>query len=262
MKTSAARTTTYVLTCEHGGNKIPPEYRSYFSGASDVLKSHRGWDPGALRVAEALSAILNAPLFSSTTSRLLVELNRSLGHSSLFSEFTNVLPESDKQRIITQHWQPYRDEVTEHLDKLMMARRRVIHLSIHSFTPVWHGNTRSTSIGLLYDPRRAAEKEFCNAWKAELREHRQDYTIHSNQPYKGTADGFTTWLRRRFDSTSKYCGTYIGVEVEINQALIASATKQQIKSMAFLLSVCEEYAETCSWVLTSQAQTRRTRRIR
>jgi len=236
MKGNATRTTTYVLTCEHGGNKIPLEYRSHFSGASNVLKSHRGWDPGALRVAEAMSAILNSPLFSSTTSRLLVELNRSLGHSSLFSEFTNSLPESEKQRIITQHWQPYRDEVTEHLDKMMMAHRRVIHLSIHSFTPVWHGNTRSTSIGLLYDPRRAAEKELCNAWKAKLREHSPDYTIHSNQPYKGTADGFTTSLRRRFDSGSNVRGTYIGVEIEINQALIASATDRQIQSMAELLT--------------------------
>jgi predicted N-formylglutamate amidohydrolase len=237
MKRRAARADSFFLTCEHGGHRIPPGYRSLFAGAKDVLKSHRGWDPGALRVAEAMSAILNAPLFSSTTSRLLVELNRSHGHPSLFSEYTDFLPELDKQQLIAQHWRPYRDQVTQHLDKLMMAHRRVIHLSIHSFTPVWQGKARSTSIGLLYDPRRVAEKEFCNAWKGKLREQRPDYTIHSNQPYKGIADGFTTSLRRRFDSNSNVRGTYVGVEVEINQALIAPATDRQIQSMAELLTI-------------------------
>ncbi len=235
MKRAVARADTFVLTCEHGGHRIPVAYRSLFVGASDLLKSHRGWDPGALRVAEAMSSILHVPLISSTTSRLLIELNRSLGHPLLFSEYTDSLPESEKQQIIAQHWQPYRNEVIKHLDKLMWARRRVIHLSIHSFTPVWHGAKRSTSIGLLYDPRRAVEKEFCNSWKAKLREHSPYSTIHSNQPYKGIADGFTTWLRRRFDSAPDVRGTYIGVEIEINQALIASANGRQIQSIAEML---------------------------
>lgn len=225
-----------VLTCEHGGNRIPSAYRALFSGAERILKSHRGWDPGALHIAKAMSKLLGVQLFSSTTSRLLVELNRSLGHRSLFSEFTENLPVAEQHQIINRYWQPYRDEVTAHIDSLVNAGCRVIHLSVHSFTPVWEGTPRKTSIGLLYDPRRPTERSFCNSWKARLRDAQPEYSIHSNQPYRGISDGFTTSLRRRYDTGTCWKGQYNGIEVEINQALIYPATFRQIHSIAALLS--------------------------
>ena len=232
--------TVIVLTCEHGGNKIPAAYRSLFSGADDVLKSHRGWDPGALAVAKAMAQRLGSHLFSSTTSRLLVELNRSLWHNSLFSNYTALLSETQQQQIVDQYWRPYRDEVTAHLEELVNAGRRVIHLSIHSFTPVWDGKPRRTRIGLLYNSRLLNERSFCNAWKAELRKQCPEYAIHSNQPYKGIADGFTTWLRRHIAAMENCDGTYSGIEIEINQALIHPSTASRIDAMAELL---------CHWPL-------------
>ena len=68
-----------VISCEHGGSRIPGRYRHLFAGRAALLESHRGWDPGALVMARALSRGLRAPLFASTTSRLLVDLNRKEG---------------------------------------------------------------------------------------------------------------------------------------------------------------------------------------
>lgn len=234
-----------VLTCEHGGNKIPAAYRSVFYGADDVLKSHRGWDLGALAVAKAMAKRLESRLFSSTTSRLLVELNRSLGHSSLFSNYTAALSATQQQQIVDKYWRPYRDEVTAHMEELVNAGQQVIHLSIHSFTPVWDGKPRRTRIGLLYDPRRLDERSFCNAWKAELRQQCPEYAIHSNQPYKGIGDGFTTWLRRHIAALENCEGTYAGIEIEINQALIHPSTASRIDAMAELL---------CRWPLQQLSQ--------
>ena len=225
-----------VLTCEHGGNRIPSAYRALFSDAERILKSHRGWDPGALNVAKAMSKLLGVELFSSTTSRLLVELNRSLGHRSLFSEFTQNLPVAEQHQIINRYWQPYRDEVTARVDSLVNAGCQVVHLSVHSFTPIWEGTPRKTSIGLLYDPRRPLERSLCKSWKARLRDAQPEYSIHSNQPYRGVADGFTTTLRRRYDTGTGSNGQYNGIEVEINQALVHPATVRQIHSIAALLS--------------------------
>ena len=224
--------TVFVLTCEHGGNRIPAAYKALFSGAQDVLESHRGWDPGALLVAESMAGQLSVPLFSSKTSRLLVELNRSIGHPSLFSEFTAILPVADRQEIINRYWQPYRDQVTSHIDNLVQAGCRVVHVSIHSFTPIWEGKPRKTSIGLLYDPRRAGEKSLCDSWKPALKQELPGFVIHSNQPYRGIADGFTTSLRRRFDLDVHWPGQYNGIEIEIKQSLIYPATGRQIHSIA------------------------------
>ena len=78
----------FVVTCEHGGNRIPPRYAKAFAAHQAVLDSHRGWDAGALTLAQQLAEALAAPLIVSRTSRLLVDLNRSEHHRALFSSIS------------------------------------------------------------------------------------------------------------------------------------------------------------------------------
>ena len=42
-----------VISCEHGGNRIPARYREWFTRHRALLASHRGFDPGALRAQHA-----------------------------------------------------------------------------------------------------------------------------------------------------------------------------------------------------------------
>src|SRR5690606_24936620 len=82
----------WLFTCEHGGRTVPGEFAHLFRGAGHVLGSHRGWDPGALDVFNALAPALGAAAFPADTTRLLIDLNRSLHHPRVFSEFTRQLP--------------------------------------------------------------------------------------------------------------------------------------------------------------------------
>ena len=152
------------MTCEHGGNRVPKEYRQLFAGWESVLASHRGYDPGALALARDLARAFDAPLVASTVTRLLVELNRSPGHPQLYSEVTRRLPRSERARIVARYYEPYRREVEQRVAQAAAARRRVIHISAHSFVPVLDGCTRNADIGLLYDPARAAERALCARW--------------------------------------------------------------------------------------------------
>ncbi|EAQ78612.1 N-formylglutamate amidohydrolase [Blastopirellula marina] len=205
-----------VLSCEHGGNEVPPEYRSYFRDAEQVLASHRGWDPGSLEMAGAFQRSTGAPLVTAKVSRLVVELNRSLGHASLFSEFTRDLSANQKQAILAQYYTPYRIQVEKAIAESYDAERRVIHLSLHTFTPELNGEVRTAEIGLLYDPRRPGEKSFCAAWRARLLALRPDMRVRLNYPYLGKADGLTTSLRKKYTVEQ-----YVGVELEVNQRLVA-----------------------------------------
>jgi hypothetical protein len=56
-----------------------------------VLDSHRGLDYGALEVARAFGTRLGVVPFTATTTRLVVDLNRSSYHPNVFSEYTRVL---------------------------------------------------------------------------------------------------------------------------------------------------------------------------
>lgn len=201
-----------LITCEHGGNRIPPRYRSLFAGFEALLHTHRGYDPGALAVARDLARTFAAPLFVSTTSRLLIDLNRSLGHPKLYSEATLAAPAAVRREILERHYLPYRDAVEAHVAAAVARGSRVVHLSSHSFTPVLDGAVRNADIGLLYDPARAGEAELCRRWQALLEARGPELTVRRNYPYTGRSDGFTAYLRRRFPAD-----VYVGIELEINQ---------------------------------------------
>jgi predicted N-formylglutamate amidohydrolase len=202
----------FLVTCEHGGNRIPSRYRDFFRGHEALLHTHRGYDPGALRVARELSAALSAPLVVSAISRLLIDLNRSPGHPRLFSEATRAAPSEIREEIFQRYYRPYRIKVETQVEQAIASGSRVIHVSCHSFTPELHGKLRNADIGLLYDPARPAESGLCRRWQVALKIYAAALKVRLNYPYTGTADGFTVYLRRRFPMES-----YLGIELEINQ---------------------------------------------
>lgn len=92
--------TSLLITCEHAGRDVPEAYRHLFVNAAHVLDSHRGYDIGAPGVALRLASRCSALLIFATTTRLLVECNRSPGHHERFSEFTDKLSAKDKRKIL------------------------------------------------------------------------------------------------------------------------------------------------------------------
>ncbi len=212
MSTSRRR---LIVTCEHASCRIPAAFAEAFADASDVLRSHRGWDPGALELAKYVSRKMNAPLWATRWTRLLVEVNRSLKHPKLFSEFTKKLPAPVRQTIIDRYYQPHRDAVTEWIHSQIDSGCAVYHIGVHSFTPVLNGQQRRCHVGLLYDPRRHGERKLCARWQKQLQSHAEQWTIRLNYPYRGTSDGFTRDLRREF-AAADYCG----IELEVNQSLV------------------------------------------
>lgn len=200
-----------IVSCEHGGRRVPAEWAHLFRGAARALESHRGWDPGAIGLARRLARRLDAPLHAATVTRLLVELNRSETHRSLFSRLTRDLPQETKRRILARHYHPHRRRVERDLRAALRGGGRVMHLSVHTFTPVLDGEVRRADVGLLYDPARAAERALCDAWARELRRAAPELRVRKNHPYRGAADGFTTHLRRELGPR------YLGIELEVSQ---------------------------------------------
>ena len=202
----------YLVTCEHGGNAIPDAYASLFRGHANLVASHRGYDPGALATARALARALDATLVVATVSRLLVELNRSPGRQFRYSPIMRGARRRLRDEVCRRHYSPYRNRVEAFIERAVASGARVVHVSSHSFTPALDGTLRRGDVGLLYDPARAAERELCVRWQQALQARRPDWQVRRNYPYRGASDGFTSYLRRRYDGAS-----YVGVELEVNQ---------------------------------------------
>ena len=187
-------TDTFIITCEHGGNRIPAPYRGLFRGQRALLDSHRGYDAGALVMAKALARACRAPLVASTTSRA---------------------------QIVEQHYQPYRVQVERLVTQAVSRGHRVIHISSHSFTAELGGRVRVADVGLLYNPGRRAEAEVCARWKESLTVSAPELRVRRNYPYAGKADGLTSHLRLRFAESD-----YVGIELELNQSIVFAAGRR------------------------------------
>lgn len=212
----------FIITCEHGGNEVPDELLKYFSKSGDILNTHRGYDIGALELARKISAGLDSPFFYSETTRLVADLNRSIFSKNLFSEFTSVLNKEEKDHILQKYYFPYRETVESEIAKLA-EDHRVIHIAVHSFTPVMNDQIRNADIGLLYDPKRKPEKTFCSLWKQKLDKETPSFRTRMNYPYRGISDCLPLKLKRILPPDK-----YTGIELEINNKIFENPILSQM----------------------------------
>lgn len=203
-----------IISCEHGGNQIPEEFQDLFVSAEAVLESHRGFDIGALSLAQKLARETKAPLVGAEISRLLIDLNRTLKQQTLFSEFTQQLPVADQQQIIDLYYRPYQNQIRWEISQLIAKKGKVFHLSVHSFTPALNGEIRNADIGLLYDPSSPSAVNFCLHWQRALQVGSPDLRVRRNYPYHYRAAGALIQLQREFDPAE-----YAVIALEVNQAL-------------------------------------------
>src|SRR5574340_88017 len=235
-----AGTDHFLITCEHGGNGIPPCYQNFFRGHEHLLQTHRGYDAGALAMARALAGALAAPLFVSTTSRLLIDLNRSISHPRLYSEATRGAPAAVRREILERYYLPYRSKAEAAIAEAVARGGRVIHIASHSFTPELDGEVRNADIGLLYDPARTGEVELCERWQEALKAQAPSLKGRRNYPYTGKADGFTAYLRRRFPAN-----IYVGIELEINQKHVFKGERHRRALRSLLIEALNRALAGC-----------------
>ncbi len=204
-----------IISCEHGGRRVPEEFRDLFAGRERLLLSHRGYDPGALELAQRLARIFGAPLIAETTTRLLIDMNRQLGRRTLFSELTRPLPEATRNALIARYLEPHQNRVQAEVRKVIDQGQFALHLAAHTFTPVMRGKRRRVDVALLYNPARPNERAFSALLKRCLRTSAPGFRVRFNNPYRGNMPGLCDWHRRQFPDRD-----YLGVEVELNQRFV------------------------------------------
>ena len=207
---------TMIVSCEHASNRVPEPYTSLFRHQREVLASHLAYDLGAAELARFLGGVCKAPLFLSSISRLVMDCNRSATHPGLFSRFTRGLPPMEKEALMADWYLPYRGEVYRAIKQTIAHAGLCLHLSVHTFTPELNGQMRNAEAGLLYDPTRKRENLFARTFQAKLQAELPSCRARRNYPYRGVSDGLTAALRRSFAAEH-----YIGIELEVNQALLS-----------------------------------------
>lgn len=215
------------FTCEHASNAIPMKYKKYFKNKEAVLQTHLGFDHGAKELSKALGKSFDAPVFYGKFSRLLIDLNRSTSHKTLFSEITRPLSNDQKNEIINIYHRPHWNKIEELIADKIKKGFIVIHIGVHSFTPKLFGEVRNAEFGILYHSHKKNESIFAKTWQEKLRRHSM-MRVRRNYPYLGKMDGLSTGMRKKFPAQK-----YLGFEIEVNHSIMTNS--KELKAAEKLL---------------------------
>lgn len=227
--TNSAGNGKFVLVCEHASNYIPEIFKNLKLGKK-ALSSHIAWDPHALEIAKSLSEKLDAPLVASNISRLVYDCNRPPSVKSAVPEQSEIydikgnsnLSKDDLDERSVKYYFPFRNALSECLGFHSRRSEETIMVTIHTFTPVYQGRSRSLKIGILHD----SDSRMADGMLASLASSTK-MKVERNQPY-GPRDGVTHTLKEH--------GTKRGIAnvmIEIRSDLVAK--KDQRLEMVELL---------------------------
>ena len=179
----------FIVVCEHASNEIPERFAS-LGLSGEALQSHIAWDPGAVGVARHLAGLLLAPLVQATVSRLVIDCNRQLEAPDLIvSEADsiavpgNYISEEERRMRAAAIHEPFHAAIGKLIDARLAAGGETALVSVHSFTPVLHGQARPWDVGVIFGGDRRLADPLIAALKDD-----GSLMVGVNQPYS-PADG-------------------------------------------------------------------------
>lgn len=183
-----------------------------------ILQDHWGWDIGALGVSRNLADMVNAPLVSSTISRLICDLNRNLDAPDLYRKecdgvvlgFNHNLSDEERGVRVALH-----EAFHGFVEDKVREKAPCGLVSIHSFTPVWRGVPRQLEVGILFNRYEKTAQRLAKDLE------RSNIKVALNEPYSGFEDGVYSIERHGLASETPY------IELEIRQDLIADVEGQK-----------------------------------
>ena len=175
-----------LLLCEHASLRLPAPW-NWPQEDAWIVGTHWSVDLGARELTLELATELNTSAVLARFSRLLIDANRPPDSPTLLRDeaegrsvhLNKNAGEDERRRRLRDYYQPYHQRI----DTCLEALPRAVILSVHTFTPVYEGHTRSCEIGVLFN----REAKLGQCFAQELR--RQGWQSALNEPYSG-ADGF------------------------------------------------------------------------
>ncbi|MCF8511225.1 MAG: N-formylglutamate amidohydrolase [Rhodobacteraceae bacterium] len=185
-----------IFVCEHASNAMPEPWGN-LGLTPEQTRAHIAWDPGALGLARGLAQRLDATLIHATVSRLIYDCNRAPdmpGAMPLRSEVHDIpgnaqIDANARLARTRAVYLPWANALHNLIATRIAQGRRPTIITIHSFTPVFHGKPRSVEFGIIHDADPQLAQAILTAARAQGRLNAQ-----LNEPYSA-ADDVTHTLR-------------------------------------------------------------------
>ncbi|MCC5969527.1 MAG: N-formylglutamate amidohydrolase [Pararhodobacter sp.] len=156
-----------VVICEHAANRLAADWPALGGDLgldSAARDAHIAWDIGALGLSRELALRLapacgGAVLVHAPLSRLVYDLNRAPDHPGAMPERSEVFDIPGNQNLTPAQrlartralYLPFHETLRAEIAALVARGRRPALIAVHSFTPVFFGQTRDVEFGVIHD---------------------------------------------------------------------------------------------------------------
>ena len=177
-----------LLVCDHASCRFPQALGDM--GLDPFARRcHLAIDVGAGKLTEGLAKSLGVTAVIAQYSRLVVDCNRQLMDPGAFLEYgdgilvpgNRNLTQADKDARASAIYWPYHLAIDEQIARLRAVGPKPVFVSIHSFTPVLNGISRSVETGVLWDADPDTADIFLEGFRAA------GFLTGDNEPYSGKA---------------------------------------------------------------------------
>lgn len=147
-----------ILVCEHAANHIPAAWGD-LGLTAEQRQAHIAWDPGALALSRGLSQRLDAVLIHAPVSRLVYDCNRAPdmpGAMPVRSEIHDIpgnasISAAERLARTEAVYLPWATGLHGLIARRIALGLRPVIVTIHSFTPIYHGKPRRVEFGVIHD---------------------------------------------------------------------------------------------------------------
>ena len=210
----------FFLTADHAGKLIPRTLGRLGLPETELVR-HIAWDIGIEGVTRRLADELDATAVLQRYSRLVIDCNRDPTVPSSIPEVSELTDVPGNHNLSADHrtarmaeiFTPYHDRIRTLLDE--RAARRTVVVAMHSFTPIFKGESRAMHVGMLYNRDARLANIMLELLRAE-----SDVVVGDNAPYAvSDVTDYTVPVHAERRGLPH-------VEIEIRQDLIADEAGQ------------------------------------
>jgi predicted N-formylglutamate amidohydrolase len=180
----------FLLVSDHAGRRIPRVLGDL--GVSETeLRRHIAWDVGIEPVVRFMADELDAHAILQPYSRLVIDCNRPFHAESSIGKISENTPVPGNVKLTAgeidarqrEIFSPYHDAIAAELDRRKREGSPAFLVAMHSFTPVYKGETRPWHSGVLYN----RDSRFA-AFVLRLLREEDAMTVGDNEPYTVSDD--------------------------------------------------------------------------
>ncbi len=184
---NAAGKANLLLFCDHAGRAFPARLGALGLGPRE-LDQHIAWDIGIAGLGKRLSLSLDAPLFMTAYSRLVIDCNRRLHDPTSIPQESDRTPipgnrglsPEDRRQRQEEIFTPYHMALETELQSRLEGGSVPVVVSLHSFTPMMNGFQRPWHVGILWNRDARLPVPLMRRLAME-----PDLIVGDNEPYSG-----------------------------------------------------------------------------